>query len=104
MSMDKLNLYNTFCRLNYLNTVKKRGRVMLHERDDTLENLAVDNYFNAIVKAAGESNTLERVILVALRDLSGYQVGQLSIRLREYCASGRGREPRRQRRHCEALS
>lgn len=78
-------IYETFCKLNTRNTIKKRGTVICRESDNyyTPEK-AVDNFFNAILKAE-EETALERVILVALRELTSREIHALKLRLKESC-------------------
>jgi hypothetical protein len=78
-------IYEVFCKLNTRNIIKKRGRVICRETDTyyTPEK-AVDNFFNAILKAE-EETALERVILVALRELTSREVSALKLRLKEHC-------------------
>jgi len=75
-------IYEIFCKLNTRNTVKKRGTIVCQDRDPfyTSEK-AVDNFFNAILKAE-EQTALERVILVALRDLPRREIHALAERLK----------------------
>lgn len=77
--------YEVFCKLHTRNTINKRGSVICREVDDyyTPEK-AVANYFKAIVKA-NELTALERIVLVALRDLSTRQIRDLKKRLKVYC-------------------
>jgi hypothetical protein len=78
-------IYEVFCKLNMRNTVKKRGSVICREFDDYYTpQKAVDNFFDAILKAE-EITALERVILVALRELPTRQKNILKERLKEYC-------------------
>ena len=78
-------IYETFCKLNTRNIVKKRGTLICRDSDSfyTPEK-AVNNFYNAILKTE-EYTALERVILVALRDLSQREIRTLSERLKEYC-------------------
>ena len=75
-------IYKTFRKLNSRNSIKKRGAVVCHESDEyyTPEK-AVSNFYNAILKVE-EQTALERVILVALEDLSSRQVRALGERLK----------------------
>ncbi len=78
-------IYEIFCKLNLRNTVKKRGRIICRESDDYYSpQKAIDNFFNAIVTAQ-EQTVLERIILVALRDLPTRQINALKSRLKEQC-------------------
>lgn len=79
------HIYEVFCKLNTRNTVKKRGYVICRESETyyTPEK-AVENFFNAIVKAE-EETALERVILVALRELTTREIRALKLRLKEEC-------------------
>ena len=77
--------YEVFCKLHARNTINKRGSVICREADDyyTPEK-AVTNFFKAIIKA-NELTALERIILVALRDLSTRQIRDLKQRLKACC-------------------
>lgn len=77
-------LYGTFCKLNTRNTVKQRGKVVCSELTAIYSpEKAVDNFYNAMLKAE-EQTALERVILVALRELSTQQRRILSTRLKQH--------------------
>ena len=75
-------VYEVFCKLNTRNTVKKRGKVVCRDNDSfyTPEK-AVENFYNAILKAE-EQTALERVVLVALRDLPRREIKALGDRLK----------------------
>ena len=77
--------YELFCKLQARNTVNKRGTVICREVDSyyTPEK-AIANFLKAILKAK-EQTALERVVLVALRELSAVQVRDLKQRLKAYC-------------------
>lgn len=78
--------YEIFCKLNSRNTVRKRGRVMCRDVEAYYPpEKAVDNFYNAIIKASSDGSTLESIILVALRDLNHKQIQALSERLRQNC-------------------
>ncbi len=79
------HIYEIFCKLNARNIVKKRGSVICREADYYYTpQKAVDNFFNAIMRAE-EETAVERVILVALRDLPTRQINTLKERLKEFC-------------------
>lgn len=79
------HIYEVFCKLNTRNTVQKRGSVICRESDSFYSpEKAVDNFFSAILKAE-EITALERVILVALRELPTRQKNILKERLKEHC-------------------
>lgn len=77
-------IYEQFCKLQTRNTVRKRGAVVTRQQDDfyTSEK-AADNFFNAIMKAESQTS-IERVMLVALRELSSREVSLLRERLKKH--------------------
>ena len=79
-------IYETFCKLQARNSIRKRGRVLSHSSDSfyTPEK-AIRNFYNAILKA-DEITALEQIILVALRDLSPREVCVLRDRLKKHCS------------------
>lgn len=75
-------IYEQFCKLQTRNTVNKRGRVITRNSDAFhSSDEAIKNFFNAIMRAE-EQTALERVILVALRDLSQREVSALREQLK----------------------
>ena len=77
--------YEIFCKLHIRNTINKRGSVICREAGDyyTPEK-AVTSIFRAIIKATALP-ALERLILVALRNLSTRQIRDLKKQLKTYC-------------------
>lgn len=74
--------YEQFCKLQNRNTVKKRGRVIARNSDAFYpSDEAVKNFFNAVLNAT-EQTALERIILVALRDLSQREISALREQLK----------------------
>lgn len=77
-------IYELFCKLQTRNTVNKRGRVITRNSDAFYSSdEAIKNFFSAILRTE-EQTALERVILVALRDLSQREVKALRDELKVY--------------------
>ena len=85
-------VYETFCKLQARNTVQKRGKVICRDADAYYTpDKAVENFYNAILKAQTQELTaLERVILVALRDLPTRQTRALAEKLKQQCLAEQG--------------